>query len=322
MNWSYPSAFWGGLLAVPVFLAVFFAGKSARVFLKPLGGRRLDWQVRSFLRNITILVFTVLLVFTAAEPVGGRKPVAGEHSGLDVAVAFDVSRSMLARDIEPDRLTRSAAALRQIEAGLKDARFSLVPFKGDARLAVPMTEDRIILEMWIDRLGPGLSTVPGTNLEAALKTARASFPGSSGRKRIILLVTDGEALSGRPEAVVRELANDGIPVYVLASGTSEGATIPLAGNEYVKDESGRPVVTRTDVRKLTDLAGDTGAACFSLSRPDGAALVLEAIESEYTFAEERGIGFAGNLLYRIFLLPALAVLLCYLFIRIFPWRRF
>ncbi len=322
MNWAYPSSFWGFLLLIPLFLAAAFAGKWAFLYLKPLGGTRLEWQIRSYLRNIIMAAFTILVVLAAAEPVGGRKPAAGEYSGLDVAVAFDISRSMLAEDVEPYRLSRASAALRQIESSLGNARFSLIIFKGDAYVAVPMTEDRVVLDMWVDRLSPGLSTVAGTNLETALKTARDSFPRSSGRKRVIVLITDGESLEGHADRVVRELTNEGIPLYILAAGTSEGATIPLGGGQYVQDESGRPVVTRSDIKKLTALASATGASCYPLALPNAVSSLTESLNEEREFAENRGIGFSGSYKYRLFLIPSLILIILFLFVRIIPWPKF
>ncbi len=321
MSWAYPSFFWGFLLIIPVLLAAFSARKHSHLYLKVLGSTRLEWQLRSYLRNILMAAFTALIILAAAEPEGGHKPVAGEYSGLDIAVAFDVSRSMLAEDVEPFRLSRAAAALRQMETGLKNTRFSLVPFKGDAYVAVPMTEDRFILETWVDRLGPGLSTVPGTNLELALKEAVNSFPGSSGRKRVVVLITDGEPLDGNAVRIVREFSNSGIPLYVLAAGTSEGAVIPLDDGTFVKDGSGNKVVTRADIKGLSELAEDTGAECYQLALPNAVSSLISALDGERDFAEKRGIGFTGNYKYRVFLLPALIILLMFLLVRILPWPK-
>ncbi len=321
MSWSYPVMFWGFLILPVVIGAAWMAWRSARIHLSGMGGTGVEWQVRMFLRTVSMVAFTILIVLAAAEPRSGRRPLSGERSGLDVAVAFDVSRSMLSTDLEPDRLSRATAALRQISGGLESARFSLVPFKGDAILSVPMTEDRSVLDVWIDRLGPGLSSVPGTNLEEALRTARWSFPEGTGRKRVIILISDGESLTGSSRKVVRDLLDEGIPVFVLAAGTSQGGTIPLADGSYVLDESGHPVITRADFKDLQTLAEDTGGTFYSMERPGAVTELIAEVNRARVFAETRGIRFVGVHRYRLFLLPAAVLVLVYLFVRIIPWRR-
>jgi Ca-activated chloride channel family protein len=268
-----------------------------------------------------MMFFLVLAVFAAAEPRNGRKPVASESSGLDVAVAFDVSRSMLAEDLEPNRLQRSVTVLQQLSRGVRDSRFSLIPFKGDASLLVPMTEDRVVLDLWIPRLGPGLSTVPGTDIEKALRAAWASFPQGEGRSRVLVLITDGDSLSGRIDRIARELAEAGIPVYIMAAGTAEGAAIPLGDGSYVKDSTGRTVVSRTDIEALRRLARATGGSFHQLSQPGSISDLAESIEELRGFSESRGIHFTGVNRYRSFLFPALLLLFFNLIVRIVPWRR-
>ena len=321
MTWAYPFMLWG-LFAVPLLVVgSFLMGMRSRKNMRALGRDDIEWQVRSFLRDFSMAAFFVLSLLAAAEPRSGRRPVTGERSGLDMAVAYDVSRSMKAEDLLPNRHERAVNALRQLSSTLVDARLSLIPFKGDAILAVPMTEDRVTLDLWIERLGPGISTVPGTNIEAALRTAVDSFPKDAGRQRTIVLITDGESLSGRIERVSRELAEAGIPVRVLAVGTSEGATIPLGNGDYVKDAAGRPVISKVNTAALKRLAEDTGGSYHELDRPGAAGELTRTIVEAEEFAESRGIRFMGMNRYRTFLLPALSFLGLYLFVRIFPWRK-
>ncbi|MCG8453336.1 MAG: VWA domain-containing protein [Spirochaetales bacterium] len=321
MTWAYPEFLWL-LIAVPViaFIAWLRSHRSLHEF-KRLGLAGLEWQVRMFVRGVCMALFAVFVILAAAGPRGGRRPVSQEQSGMDVAVAFDVSRSMLARDVLPSRLERAATALRQVAAESVDTRFSLIIFKGDAQLAVPMTEDRVMLDTWVDRLGPGLMTSGSTDLEKALRLAWDSFPGGEGRSRVLLLVSDGEALEGQSDDVTRELADAGVPVYVLAAGTAEGSTIPLGDGTYVKDGDGSPVVSRVDVDRLRRIAEDTGGSYLSLQRSGASGELVAALSEKRTFGETRGIGFVSVDRYKSFLGPALLFLLAYLAARIIPWRR-
>ena len=321
MSWAYPVLFWGYLLVPVLIFSGVLAGRRSRRILNIMGKNTIEWQVRTFLRNLSMVAFFILAVLAAAEPVGGRKPVTGERSGLDVAVAFDISRSMLAEDIIPSRLEKSITALRQMTRTLDDTRFSLIIFKGDASLVVPMTEDRVIIDLWTERLGPGLSTVSGTNVEAALAEADRSFPGEDGRNKVIVLITDGEALKGHIERGSRQLAEKGIPVYTLAAGTEEGSIIPLADGSCVEDSDGHPVISRMDTASLKRLSDNTGGSFHNLSRPGAAADLITDIDNSRDFSESRGIRFVGVNRFRLFLIPSLLFLLFYLFARITPWRR-
>jgi len=320
MTWAYPATFWGFFILPLIILAALLSGRNSRHVLKAIGKETVSWDVRSFLRNLAMLFFAVLVILAAADPRSGRELISAERSGLDVAVAFDVSRSMLAEDLIPNRLQRSVLALEQITRALEGSRFSLTPFRGDANLLLPMTEDRVMLNLLIPSLGPGLSTAPGTDVEAALRVAWKSFPRSEGRDRVILLISDGESLKGRVERISRELAEVGIPVFVMAVGTVKGSAIPSGNGGFVKDPSGRTVVSRADVAVLRRLAEETGGSFHMLSHPTASSNLIASIDELQWVSENQGIHFAGASSYRSFLFPALLLVFFYLIVRIVPWR--
>jgi|GEM_PF-441366 len=321
MIWGYAPALWI-FLALPILaLMIVTRGRRSWRELKSFGKNAFELRVRSLLRDAAMLGFLVMTLFAAADPRLNRQSVTDGVHGLDVVIAFDISRSMLARDVPPSRLERSIAALRQIVMSLNDSRFSLVIFKGDATLAVPMTEDRAILDLWASHLGPGLSTVGGTNIEAALRAAGDSFPEGSGRKRAIILISDGDSLSGRIDKMERELSERNLPVYVLAVGSSEGSTIELADGSHVKDSRGRPALSRVDTRTLRRVADNTGGALFNIIRPGDTGRLISAIQGRGDFTENRSIDFVSFYRYRLFLVPGMIFLFLFLLIRIVPWRN-
>jgi len=321
MNWGYAGTLWI-LLALPIllFVIVLRERRSWRE-LALFGKNALELQIRAFLRDLAMLSFLVAAVFAAADPRAGRQSTANEFHGTDVAVAFDISRSMLARDVPPSRLERSITALRRIIQSLDDSRFSLVVFKGDAVLAVPMTEDRIMLDLWTPRLGPALSTAGGTNIETALRVTGNSFPGGSGRERVIILISDGDSLSGRIDRITRELSERNLPVYVLAVGSGEGSLIQLADGSYVTDLEGRPVISRVDTKTLRRVADSTGGAFFDIRKTGAASRLISSIQGREDFTENRSIGFAGFYRFRFFLVPGMMFLFLFLLIRVVPWRH-
>jgi len=179
----------------------------------------------------------------------------------------------------------------------------------------------VILNVIIPSLGPGLSTAPGTNVEAALRVAWKSFPRSESRNRVLLLISDGETLKGRVERISRELAEVGIPVFVMAVGTVEGSVIPTDNGGFVRDPNGRAVVSRADVAILRRLAEETGGSFHMLSHPTASSSLIASINELRWISENQGIHFAGASSYRTFLLPALLLVFFYLIVRIVPWRK-
>ena len=318
MSWA--GALWA-LLALPILIPlIILRERHSWRELELFGENASRLQIRTLLRDMAMLGFFVMTLLAAADPRMGRQSMMSEFHGLDVAIAFDVSRSMLAKDVLPSRLKRSIAALKQIVLSLDDSRFSLVTFKGEAVLAVPMTEDRVMLDLWTARLGPALSTVGGTNIEAALRVAGNSFPRGDGRKRVVILISDGDSLSGQIDRMERDLSERNLPVYALAVGSSEGSVIQLADGSYVKDSRGRPVLSRVDKRTLRRVADNTGGAFFDITKPGATSRLISTIQGRRDFAEKRSIDFVNFYRYRLFLVPGMIFLLLFLLIRVAPWR--
>jgi len=321
MNWGYTTAFWV-FLALPILIPIIvLRERRSWSELKLFGKNAVELQVRTFLRDSTMLGFIVMTLFAAADPKVGRQSMTDEFHGLDVAIAFDISRSMLATDVLPSRLERSITALKRIVLSLDDARFSLVIFKGDARLAVPMTEDKVMLNLWAARLGPGLSSVAGTDIESALRVAGNSFPKGDGRKRVIILISDGDSLSGRIDRMERELSEKNFPVYVLAVGSGEGSLIQLDDGSYVRDSKGRPALSRMNTRTLRRVADGTGGVFFDIAKSGATNSLVSTIQRRRDFTKNRSIGFADLYRYRFFLVPGMVFLFSFLLIRVVPWSR-
>lgn len=319
MNWYYPLVFW---LIPAAFLLIGIAvlvSLRSLVKLQTIASITPVWRLRIFLRYVSMAAFLILTIFALAEPRGGREAISAERSGVDIAVIFDISRSMLAADISPSRLERGSAVLGHVISSVESARFSLIPFKGEAVPIIPMTEDRIILDLWIKRLGPALSSAPGTNIEKALSAALSTFPPDVGRNRIMLIFSDGEALSGRVERLSRELSAQGIPVHAVLTGTEEGAPIPLGNGSNLLDESDSPVLSRANQDVLWNLSEDTSGSFHNLSLPGAVSGLIQSLEQERDFAESRGIRFKSIYQFRTFLLPAVLMLLLYFLIGIIPW---
>jgi len=321
VNWLYENYLYA-LYAVPVIALIsFIIRRKNLAVLKKLKINYFGLQIKVFLTDLFFILFLIFLILSAAGPRKGFKPVTDERTGLNIAFAVDVSRSMLAEDLKPNRLKKSVSALQQMYKSLPGAGFSLIPFKGDAEIVVPMTQDYHILDLWSAKLSPGIFSGGGTNIEKALETAEDSFPDTDGRIKIIVLITDGESLEGNINRICRKLSAGAVPVYVLAAGTGRGAVIPLGNGKYVTGENGEKIISRADLESLENIAENTGGEFRRLDELGAVSETIKSIAELENLAEKRGIHFEISDIYRNFLLPALAALCLFFLSRIVQWRK-
>jgi Ca-activated chloride channel family protein len=224
--------------------------------------QRRRWRVR----RVAFGMAVALAIFAALGPTLGASAGDLEWGGVDLVVCLDVSRSMLARDLVPDRLSRAQEQIRALAERTRGDRLALVLFAGEARLRVPLTTDAASLVALADAADPSDVTVGGTDLGAALTTALVALEGGDGRPQAIVLLTDGEDLGGQGARVARDCAARGIAVHGVGFGSPDGSRIALArqeGTRYVRDRQGREVVSTLDVEGLTALTGATGGRFVS-----------------------------------------------------------
>ena len=186
-----------------------------------------------------------------------------EQEGIDLVIALDVSRSMLAQDIKPSRLTRAKVELAELMDRLKGDRVGLVFFAGAAFPQCPLTVDYAAARLFLSQADPEMITAQGTNLEAALSTALELFDEERGAYRAVLLVTDGEDFAGGVDESVRRLREAGVAVFPVGLGSVDGAPIPVEGPRdrsqgFLRDRGDQVVMTRLEEAPLLKLAQQTG----------------------------------------------------------------
>jgi Ca-activated chloride channel family protein len=176
--------------------------------------------------------------------------------GLDIIVALDVSRSMMADDLAPNRLAAAKKAVEQLLDHVAGDRVGLVAFAGSAFLVCPLTADYDITRLILADLGPDTIPKGGSSLASALVEARRAFRGTSPGGRILVLVSDGEDHTGQIGPALERLRRDGVAVIAAQVGTREGGLIPLSGGNFVKDRSGAVVKSRSNPEVLQMLASE------------------------------------------------------------------
>ena len=270
------------LLAIAPLLMLFFAVRfrRRREALRQLGEPELvdrlsrstaagRQSVKAALALAALVCFTVAL----ARPQFGTRSETVSQTGFSVMVALDVSNSMLAEDVRPNRLIRAKYAVRSLVERLQNDRIGLVVFAGSAFLQCPLTSDYSIVELFLDGIDTGTVGTQGTAIAEALRIAGRSFQQNQKGYKAVVLITDGEDHQDDPVAAATELAAQGVRVYVVGIGTPLGVPIPVKGGDgriegHMRDRSGEVVMSRLDECTLRHIAESTGGA-FYLASPGG-----------------------------------------------------
>ncbi|MCU0843486.1 MAG: VWA domain-containing protein [Spirochaetes bacterium] len=217
----------------------------------------------------TVLIVLCVVLFSAAvlRPRWGETVREARSEGVDLLVALDVSRSMLARDVPPSRLERAKDAVRLMANSLGGGRAGMVLFAGDAFLQCPLTEDAGAFMMFLDSAGVGSVRRQGTDIGRALETAEKVFASKRMTSKMLVLITDGEDHEGRAADAARRLREHGVSVHTVAIGTATGDAVPLdeGSDEYLRDESGGTVMSGKNSGVLERIARETGGEHFDIT---------------------------------------------------------
>ncbi len=228
------------------------------------------------LRNIGLF----FLVLAIIGPQWGYEWHEVKSKGLEILIAFDCSKSMLAADVKPNRFEMAKLAVKDFLAKLPGNRVGLVAFAGSSFLQCPLTLDINAFNMALD--GLSIQSIPrgGTAIGLAIATARQGFQSATGSK-ILILITDGENHEGDPVAEAKKAASNGIHIYTIGIGNPDGELIELKnenGSSYfLKDAEGKPVKTALNESILKQIAASGNG---SYIKGDGISLGLEELYNE------------------------------------------
>lgn len=248
-------------------------------------------SLRRWLKCITYLGAIWALVVALMRPQWHETTQTVEQEGRDLLIALDVSRSMLATDMEPDRLTFAKEKIKQLLRVLDAERVGLILFSGSAFVQCPLTEDEAALVMFLQQVDAETISSGTTSLEEAIKQAINVFKKIPERQhKLLLLITDGEDFSSGLVATKEEAARIGLHIITLGVGTPEGAPIPLydargktVGHQL--DDKGNVVITRMNAGILERVADDTGGAFVPMTKNnDDIATIVSFVRS---FEKER-----------------------------------
>lgn len=264
MTFAAPVFAWLALLALPAMLLMRRSARIRRRMLRELTGDRGAAPVSLEKRSLGYLIAFVLVLVALCRPQWGQNDLPGSSKGLDIVVALDVSRSMLADDLAPTRLAAAKQAIAALLQRLEGDRIGLVAFAGSAFLVCPLTLDYHTFASMLDEVGTGTLPLGGTSIERALSEAHRAFGTMPERGKVLILVSDGEGHAGDWAAAGNALRDAGILVISVATATPAGGVIPLGDGEFVRDAKGQLVTSRLKMESLTTLASVTDGYSTSL----------------------------------------------------------
>jgi hypothetical protein len=188
----------------------------------------------------------IVLIFLIARPQFGSKLEKVKKQGVEIMIALDVSNSMLAKDITPNRLEKAKMMLSKLVDELDNDKVGLIVFAGDAYTQLPITSDYVSAKMFLNTIDPKMVPTQGTAIGRAISTAMNSFSPNTEADKAIIVITDGENHEDDAVGIAREAAKKGIKVDVIGIGSQQGVPIPKGNNDndFIKDNEGNVVITK------------------------------------------------------------------------------
>jgi len=218
---------------------------------------------RRTFKRVLVVAGVACIAIALARPLIGFRWEEAKRNGLDLLFAIDTSKSMLAQDVKPDRITRAKMAIEDLLEKMDGDRVGLIAFAGNAFLQCPLTLDYDAFRQSLDAVDTKIIPRGGTDIAAAIHEAEAALEGNGNNQRILVLLTDGEDLEGSALEAARAAAKNGLKIFTVGIGSASGELIPVAdengGTQFMKDASGQFVKSRLDETMLKQIAEASGA---------------------------------------------------------------
>jgi Ca-activated chloride channel family protein len=279
------------LLLIPVLTGIYlFMNHRKRKLLKEFGEASLVKQLmpdvsvagRHWKFILSMLAFALLTAGIINPQVGTRLEET-KREGVDIIIALDVSNSMNAEDIRPNRLERAKQAIYRMIENLQEDRVGIIVFAGKAYIQLPLTSDFGAAKLFLSNIGTDMIPTQGTAIGEAIELAEKSFSTEDKKHKALIIITDGENHEGDLSAIASAAAEKGIIIHSIGMGSAEGTPIPVyAGNTiagFKKDNQGNTVMTRLDETTLMEIA-QTGKGMYvrASNSDDGLKTILAEID--------------------------------------------
>lgn len=259
------------LLIIPVLVLLHFhAVHAEQRKIKQLGDPELIRLLmpdrsprRRHIKHVLLFFSLFCAILMLARPQFGMKEETVKKNGIEMIIALDVSRSMLAEDVSPNRLERAKMLLSKLIDQFENDKVGLIVFAGDAFTQLPITSDFVSAKMFLRSLSPDMIARQGTNFQSAIELATRSFTAQEGIGKSIILITDGENHEPGAVEAAAKAREEGYTVHVLGIGSPNGAPIPdEKSGGYYQDRSGQTVITRLNEQACREIS-EAGKGIFA-----------------------------------------------------------
>jgi Ca-activated chloride channel homolog len=254
------------LFAIPVIVVVFLL---LLVWKRTVQKRFVDKELlkklspnrslfKSVLKVLVLCLAIACLSFALVNPKIGTKLETVKREGVDIVFALDVSKSMLAEDIAPNRLEKSKQLITQIINGLAGDRIGIIGYAGSAFPQVPITSDFSSAKLFLSGMNTDMVSSQGTAITQAIELAQTFYDDEDQTNRVLFIISDGEDHEGNVSTIAEEAAEKGIRIFTIGVGTLEGGPIPIKENGvlqyYKRDQNNEQVITRLSEETLKEIA--------------------------------------------------------------------
>ena len=272
------------LIAVPLLIAIYFySNYRRRKNIAQYGDKELmkallpsSVVLRSRITFWLSIIAFALVVVALARPRYGTKKETLKTKGVEVVVALDISNSMMADDVVPSRLDKAKKLISRMMTQSSGNKFALIVFAGDAFVQMPITDDQVSANMFLNQITPSLIRRQGTDVGAAINLACRSFSDNDKIGKAVVVITDGENHEGGAEEAARIASEQGIKVYVMGVGTPKGGRIPIGKkDDFLRDREGNIVVTKLNEQMAQGIASAGNGTYIRVDNSNSAQSFIE-----------------------------------------------
>lgn len=286
------------LILIPLLLLIFRIGRGlTRRRLKQFGDPDILKNLmpdlsysRPVVKYLLIMTALIFLILSVARPQFGTKLQEVKRKGIEIIIALDVSNSMLAQDIQPNRLEKAKQSISKLVERLVNDRIGLIVFAGQAYTQIPITNDYASAKMFLSSISTGIVPVQGTAIGSAIKLAMSSFTPQEDMSRVLIIITDGENHEDDAVAMAREAVEKGIKTYTIGVGLAKGSPVPMSGGsgqqDFLKDKDGNVVISKLNEQMLEQIATEGGGKYI---RANNTRLGLNALFEDINQLEKKEI---------------------------------
>jgi len=305
------------LILIPIgFVLVWLTMKWKREVLDKVGDAKVilrlfpNWSAKKeWLRSSLILCGLALLLISWSNPQWGTRKQKVKAKSSDIIIALDISQSMMAEDISPNRMEKAKRFCTELIKKLRGERVGLIFFAGSAYLQMPLSQDHASAELYIKSASPKQAGTQGTVIADAIELSKSIFGSDNPTQKALIIISDGENHEVEAITAARNAYENGTTIYTLGIGTEDGAPVPFVERGrtvYKKNRQGNPVNSALNVSLLRDVAESGGGEFYMIDQTMSALSKLDAQIDKLEKQEVEQRSFTDyNSYFQLFLLPAI-----------------